>query len=86
MDLAGRRFGALTVLKRGPGIYSVKRTSWICRCDCGKKNKIVSQSSLLGWPGYRGTKSCGRDCPYYKGARQAHARGGLSGGTFSREP
>jgi hypothetical protein len=69
MDLTGRRFGVLTVLKRGPGLYRKKRPSWICSCDCGTK-KIVNQSSLLGWPGYGGTKSCGRNCPYYKGARQ----------------
>lgn len=52
MDLTGRRFGALTVLRRGPGLYQKKRPSWICRCDCGKKERIVNQSSLLGWPGY----------------------------------
>jgi hypothetical protein len=69
MDLTGRRFGTLTVLTRGPGLYAMKRPSWICRCDCGKK-KIVNQSSLLGWPGYRGTTTCGRNCPFYKGARQ----------------
>lgn len=32
LELAGQRFGYMTVLQRG---HSFKRTSWICKCDCG---------------------------------------------------
>ena len=34
-DLTGKRYGKLTVIER---IYKTgnKRTSWRCKCDCGK--------------------------------------------------
>lgn len=45
INLTGRRFGRLTVIKRinYPG---AKQAYWLCRCDCGNE-RIVSRSSLV---------------------------------------
>lgn len=51
IDLTNQKFGRLTVLERD---YSKKRTSWICKCDCGNI-KTVSSSNLK--QGH--TQSCG---------------------------
>ncbi len=50
-DLAGRRFGRLTVLRRaeGPGIVR-----WHCRCDCGKETVVSAVQLKTGK-----TRSCG---------------------------
>lgn len=58
-DLAGQRFGKLTVVSlaepgRSPGGQAIRR--WNCRCDCGK-DVVVNQSSLTA--SKNGTKSCG---------------------------
>lgn len=51
LELAGKSFGLLTVLKLAP---EAKRRSWSCACKCGNE-KIVAQRELV-----RGeTKSCG---------------------------
>lgn len=34
-DLAGYRFGTLTVLGRAPG-YENENKMWLCRCECGR--------------------------------------------------
>lgn len=57
IDLTGKRFGRLTVLKRGPDLVEKRggiRVMWICRCDCGKKVTVRSRSLLTG-----NTQSCG---------------------------
>ena len=41
LDLAGQRFGSLTVLEPGP--KQGRRTTWRCRCDCGNKRTIVTR-------------------------------------------
>lgn len=57
IDLTGRRFGKLTVIKRA---YDYIRPSgqheiqWLCQCDCGNTT-VVHRSSLLSGD----TKSCG---------------------------
>lgn len=36
LDLAGRRFGRLTILTRAGSVrYGLRQTAWLCRCDCG---------------------------------------------------
>jgi hypothetical protein len=52
-DLAGLRFGRLTVLARD---YSKKtgQARWLCRCDCGTLTSAGSESLRMGR-----TKSCG---------------------------
>lgn len=54
IDLTGREFGYLTVIKR---VQNNKqgRPMWLCQCKC-KKTTIVSSTSLLR---PNGTRSCG---------------------------
>lgn len=52
MDLTGHRFGALTVLEKGPRTSSGK-IQWLCKCDCG--NMVLRRTDNLG----KKTCSCG---------------------------
>lgn len=58
IDLIGRRFGKLTVVKEAPRPIDKIRGGgyWVCHCDCGGE-KIVSSHSLLR--SRQSTKSCG---------------------------
>lgn len=51
VNLVGRRFGRLIVIRRHRD--GERHTKWLCRCDCGKK-KIVASDKLLNGE----TKSC----------------------------
>lgn len=52
-DLAGRRYGRLTVVRRLPNVTR-GNTIWLCKCDCGGES--ITQSGALK----RGiTSSCG---------------------------
>ena len=51
IDLTGKKFGRLTVIQRDE---SKTRTSWFCKCECGK---IISVQSSHLKNGH--TKSCG---------------------------
>lgn len=56
IDLTGRRFGRLTVIKQAPTLLTddgAYITMWHCQCDCG--NKIVVRGVNLKGK----TKSCG---------------------------
>ena len=53
IDLTGRKFGRLTVLKRVENDKH-KYIKWLCMCDCGIK-KIIMGSHLKNG----NTKSCG---------------------------
>lgn len=53
IDLTGKKFGKLTVLKRIK-IQDEKEPHWLCKCDCGNE-KIVRGQDLR----YGNTKSCG---------------------------
>lgn len=53
IDLAGQRFGKLTVIKRAENNKS-GAAMWMCRCDCGNE-KVTSGGALRS--GF--TKSCG---------------------------
>lgn len=52
LDLTGKRFGRLVVLKRAskPG----DRVRWLCKCDCGVKKEVRGYNITSGH-----TKSCG---------------------------
>ena len=57
-DLTGRRFGKLTVIKRGEDYINEngdKLVRWKCKCDCGNEDVLVIAPSLK--KGH--TKSCG---------------------------
>ena len=53
-DIAGMKFGELTVLRKADERTSNGETRWICRCSCGNE-AIVKKSHLTSG----GTKSCG---------------------------
>lgn len=55
VDMLGKRFGRLIVLRRGP--YRAQgggQARWICRCDCGKE--FTAQGARLR---AKNTRSCG---------------------------
>lgn len=52
-DLTGRRFGRLTVVRRG-GKDGNGKILWLCKCDCGNEIQ-VTRSSLV----HNGRESCG---------------------------
>ena len=51
IDLAGRRFGKVTVIERAENTSG--RPRWICQCDCGRRFETSSNSLK------NGIKSCG---------------------------
>ena len=51
IDLTGKRFGRLTVISR---VVNCKRTTFLCRCDCGKMKNALSGILISGE-----VKSCG---------------------------
>ena len=57
VDLSGKRFGYLTVIKQD-GYYIDPRNSkhpkWLCQCDCGNTTTVVCSALTTGH-----TKSCG---------------------------
>lgn len=53
IDLTGKKFGRLTVLKRVNN-QKGKDTVWLCRCDCGNLTEVTSGHLKDGH-----TKSCG---------------------------
>ena len=54
IDLTGKKFGRLTVIKRNYPNNKYNRTMWLCKCDCGKE-KVILGCSLKGGK----TRSCG---------------------------
>lgn len=57
IDLTGKRFGRLTVIKRVEDHIQPSgqhKTRWLCKCDCG--NKICATSNSLN---NKSTQSCG---------------------------
>lgn len=53
LDLAGQRFGRLTVIERA-GRSEKGRTLWLCQCACGLKKEVASYYLRTGR-----TNSCG---------------------------
>lgn len=52
IDLTGKHFGLLTVIKKGENIG--KHSAWMCKCECGKIKAIRSDHLIHGK-----TISCG---------------------------
>lgn len=54
-DLAGKKFGRLTVVSE----YDIKNSGrrWLCKCDCGIEKPVLAYSLINGL-----TKSCGCYC------------------------
>ena len=58
MDLVGKRFGRLTVIKRVENhIFpsGKQKSKWLCRCDCGNEVAVIGSNLIKD----NGTKSCG---------------------------
>ena len=53
IDLTGRRFGRLAVIKRA-GSNKKREALWLCKCECGKLTTTTTCSLKSGT-----TKSCG---------------------------
>lgn len=45
-DLTGRQIGHLTVISRSPNLR--RKSSWLCRCDCGNTIELHASSILAG--------------------------------------
>ena len=58
VELAGQRFGKLTVLRPAENVGGL--TAWVCRCDCGRET-VVPTKRLRD--GHR--TSCGCDKPHF---------------------
>lgn len=54
IDLAGQRFGRLTVVKEIKKAPGSKERRWLCRCDCGNVTVVRMVSLRTG-----NTRSCG---------------------------
>jgi len=54
IDFTGKRLGRLTVLSRSKKRARNREIIWNCKCDCGRKTAVVSDSLRRGH-----TKSCG---------------------------
>jgi len=57
MDLTGKKFSRLTVIKFIGFLGKQKRSTWLCRCDCGNTSKVDTATLRSG-----STKSCGCYC------------------------
>lgn len=53
-DIAGQRFGRLTVTSRAPNRPGSRATWWNCRCDCGTERTLIKSALTCNR-----TKSCG---------------------------
>ncbi len=62
-DLTNKKFGKLTAICKD---NFVKKTKWICKCDCGKSKSIAAQHLIANK-----TKSCG--CNYDKYSNRINA-------------
>lgn len=75
IDLTGKRFGKLTVIKRD-GTYEkpcgVKQPTWLCACYCGNTVVVIGTNLRSGR-----TVSCG--CMQREISKEAHTKHGLHG-------
>lgn len=53
-DLAGDKYGKLTVIKRAPSAASGHKY-WLCQCECGKRKAVAATALRTG-----DTRSCGQ--------------------------
>lgn len=54
IDLKGKRFGELKVIKRYHENDKYNKPQWLCRCSCGKEVVVLGNNLRLGY-----SKSCG---------------------------
>jgi hypothetical protein len=69
LDLTGRRFGALAVVRRSDAPPQSGEAMWDCRCDCGRE--VVRRSgNLLRKVRGAANQSCGCKNPAISGRRK----------------
>lgn len=73
IDLTGKKFGLLTVIKRAENGAS-NRVQWSCKCHCGKTTIVTTAGLRSG-----DTKSCG--CLKHDGSKKIHD---ISGQKFGK--
>lgn len=61
LRLEGQRIGQLTMLY--PGVTQGRKSSWVCRCDCGVECVVLTDTLMRG---DRKTCGCGRDSGKFK--------------------
>lgn len=54
IDLTGKRFGYLTVIRRAEENTKAGKARWICKCDCGNESIATGRNLLSG-----NSTSCG---------------------------
>ena len=54
IDLTGKRFGQITVIRKDTSNHGDTRVRWICHCTCGKEWSVRGTNLRAG-----NTKSCG---------------------------
>lgn len=75
LQIAGLRFGMLTVIRRAPSRGG--RSRWVCRCDCGTVRHVKGNHLKSG-----NTASCG--CLHTASIRSLRLSHGLSGTRVGR--
>lgn len=77
-DLAGQKFGRLTVIQQAENSANRRGARWLCKCDCGNEVIVRAYSLRSGE-----TKSCG--CLNSESHPPTHVtHGGTSGGKWER--
>lgn len=69
VDITGERYGELVAL-HPDGHHAAGGTYWICRCDCGKETRALSNNLRKG-----NTKSCGCRRKAVTASRATHGEG-----------
>lgn len=80
-NLAGMKFGRLTVIESAPNTVSPSgkiRTRWICKCDCGKDCIVKTDHLRAGL-----TRSCG--CLSEENRRTCNKTHGMAGTRIYKE-
>lgn len=78
IDLTGKRFGKLIVLKRIEDYVfnsGRKERQWLCKCDCGNEINVIGTNLKRG-----NTKSCG--CYRIDVTKELHTKHNLSNSKF----
>lgn len=65
LDLIGKKFGRLEVID-----FDSLENKWLCRCDCGNTNKVITSSLNRG-----NTRSCG--CLLKETTKITHSKHGM---------
>lgn len=69
IDLAGKRFGNLVVVKRESN--KGEKVAWLCKCDCGNYTTVIGTNMKLGK-----TVSCG--CVHFNKIKSGNPKHGHS--------